>query len=189
MQQSVDLRPPNSAREGCRAYRKQNVILWGSFLERVVTRVGTKVAELSLRHRRADPWNVMSLVTHHTMRPHPGQPVAQFDRALARDRRMTWLEYNEALQELRADSEVIVGTGAQATWRLRRADLMPRHFVVATVGDRVMIRPFSRDAVVTVNGRQLPCADLELHDGDIISAGSADFHFWSVAPAQATQFV
>ena len=102
---------------------------------------------------------------------------------------MTWLEYNEALQELRADSEVIVGTGAQATWRLRRADLMPRHFVVAMLGDRAIIRPFSREAVVTLNGRQLPCADVELHDGDVISAGSADLHFWSVAPAAATQFV
>src|SRR3982750_3132104 len=87
-------------------------------------------------------------------------------------RSMTWLEYNEALQELRAGSEVVVGTGAQATWRVRRADLMPRHFIVSRDSDRAMIRPFSSDAVVTVNGRQLPIADSELHDGDTISAGS-----------------
>ena len=91
---------------------------------------------------------------------------------------MSWLGYNEALQELRSDSEIIVGTGAQATWRLRRADLMPRHFVVSIAGDRATIRPFSREAVVTVNGRQVPPGDSELHDGDLISAGSGDFLFF-----------
>jgi len=95
---------------------------------------------------------------------------------------MSWLGYNEALQELRSDSEIIVGTGAQATWRLRRADLMPRHFVVSIAGDRAMIRPFSREAVVTVNGRQLPPGDSVLHDGDLIRAGSGDFHFWAYEP-------
>ena len=95
---------------------------------------------------------------------------------------MTCLEYNEALQELRADSEVVVGTGAQATWRLRRADLMPRHFIVSLTGDGVMIRPFSSEAVVTVNGRQLPAGPTELHDGDVIAAGSGEFRFWAGAP-------
>lgn len=99
---------------------------------------------------------------------------------------MTWLEYNEALQELRADSEVVVGTGAQATWRLRRADLMPRHFIVAKTDDGVMIRPFSSEAVVTLNGRQIPCGAPELlHDGDVISAGSGDFRFWADAPGES----
>ena len=98
---------------------------------------------------------------------------------------MTWLEYNEALQELHADSEVVVGTGAQATWRLRRADLMPRHFIVSTADDGARIRPFSSEAVVTVNGRQLPCGASELHDGDVISAGSADFHFWATVPGES----
>jgi predicted component of type VI protein secretion system len=99
---------------------------------------------------------------------------------------MTWLEYNEALQELRADSEVVVGTGAQATWRLRRADLMPRHFIVAMTDDGVLIRPFSSEAVVTVNGRQLPCGTPErLHDGDVISAGSGEFRFWADAPGDS----
>ena len=97
---------------------------------------------------------------------------------------MTWLEYNEAFQELRPDSEVVVGTGAQATWRLRRADLMPRHFVVARSEDGVKIRPFSSDTVVTVNGRQLPPGMSELHDGDVISAGSGEFHFWAAAPGE-----
>jgi len=99
---------------------------------------------------------------------------------------MTWLEYNEALQELRADSEVVVGTGAQATWRLRRADLMPRHFIVAVTDNGVMIRPFSGEAVVTVNGRQLPCGTPELlQNGDVISAGSGEFRFWADAPGES----
>ena len=95
---------------------------------------------------------------------------------------MTCLEYNEALQELRADSEVVVGTGAQATWRLRRADLMPRHFIVSLTDDGAMIRPFSSEAIVTVNGRQLPTGATELHDGDLIAAGSGEFRFWAGAP-------
>jgi predicted component of type VI protein secretion system len=102
---------------------------------------------------------------------------------------MTWLEYNDALQELRADSEVVVGTGAQASWRLRRADLMPRHFVVATTDDRATIRPFSADAVVSVNGRQLSAGSSELRDGDVISAGSGDFYFWATEPGQAPRAV
>jgi predicted component of type VI protein secretion system len=98
---------------------------------------------------------------------------------------MTWLEYNEALQELRADSEVVVGTGAQATWRVRRADLMPRHFAVCMTGDETTIRPFSSDAVVTVNGRQLPSGKSVLHDGDVIAAGSGEFRFWAGAPGES----
>ena len=96
--------------------------------------------------------------------------------------RMTWLEHNEALQELQGDGEIVVGTGAQATWRLRRADLMPRHFVVSTTNDRASICPFSSETVVTVNGRQLPPGPTELHDGDLISAGSGEFRFWATTP-------
>jgi predicted component of type VI protein secretion system len=95
---------------------------------------------------------------------------------------MTWLEHNEALQELQGNGEIVVGTGAQATWRLRRADLMPRHFVVSTTEDRAIICPFSSETVVTVNGRQLPVGATELHDGDVIGAGSGEFRFWATAP-------
>jgi predicted component of type VI protein secretion system len=99
--------------------------------------------------------------------------------------RMTWLEYNEALQELQGNGEIVVGTGAQATWRLRRADLMPRHFVVSTANDRATICPFSSEAVVTVNGRQLPAGATELRDGDVISAGSGEFRFWATTPGDS----
>ncbi|HKW09684.1 MAG TPA: FHA domain-containing protein [Gemmatimonadaceae bacterium] len=102
---------------------------------------------------------------------------------------MTWLEYNEALQELHPDTEVVVGTGAQATLRLRRADLMPRHFVICTADDGARIRPFSSDTVVTVNGRQLPAGTSELSDGDVIAAGSAEFRFWATTPGQSRSVV
>ena len=102
---------------------------------------------------------------------------------------MTWLEYNEAFQQLRPESEVVVGTGAQASWRLRRADLMPRHFIVTTSNGGVTIRPFSSDTVVTVNGRQLPTGMSELHDGDIIGAGSAEFYFWAVSPGETPRAI
>ena len=95
---------------------------------------------------------------------------------------MTWLEHNEALQELQGNGEIVVGTGAQATWRLRRADLMPRHFVVSTTNDGASICPFSSETVVTVNGRQIPPGATELHDGDVINAGSGEFRFWATTP-------
>lgn len=102
---------------------------------------------------------------------------------------MTWLEYNEALQELRPDSEVLVGTGAQASWRLRHADLMPRHFIVTRSDDSAKIRPFSSDTVVTVNGRQLPTGMSVLHDGDVIAAGAAEFYFWAASPGETRSAV
>lgn len=99
---------------------------------------------------------------------------------------MTWLEYNDALQEVPHDSEVIVGTGAQATWRLRRADLMPKHFIVTSSpdGGAAQIRPFSSDAVVSLNGRQLSCEPTSLADGDVIAAGSGQFRFWAATPSE-----
>jgi predicted component of type VI protein secretion system len=97
---------------------------------------------------------------------------------------MTWLEYNDSMQEVPLDSEVIVGTGAQATWRVRRADLMPRHFIVTAGRDGAMIRPFSGEAVVSLNGRQLSSGATSLHDGDVISAGSGQFRFWAEAPSE-----
>ena len=97
---------------------------------------------------------------------------------------MTWLEHNEALQELQGNGEIVVGTGAQATWRLRRADLMPRHFVVSTADNHAVICPFSSETVVTVNGRQLPPGATELQDGDVIGAGSGEFRFWATTPGE-----
>ncbi|HKW47979.1 MAG TPA: FHA domain-containing protein [Gemmatimonadaceae bacterium] len=102
---------------------------------------------------------------------------------------MTWLEYNEALQELRPDSEVVIGTGAQASWRLRHADLMPRHFIVVRSDEGTKIRPFSSDTIVSVNGRQLPTGMSSLQDGDVIAAGAAEFYFWAASPGETRRVV
>lgn len=98
---------------------------------------------------------------------------------------MTWLEYKDGLRELPLDSELVVGTGAQATWRLRHADLLPRHFIVAMSEGGATIRPFSTEAVVAVNGHQLSSGASALDDGDVISAGSAQFRFWTGTPDES----
>jgi predicted component of type VI protein secretion system len=95
---------------------------------------------------------------------------------------MAWLDYNEALQELPDDTELVVGSGAQATWRVRNADLMPRHFVIAATPTGARIRPHSSDAVVAINGRQVSTEGADLKDGDILFAGSAQMNFWSKTP-------
>src|SRR5438105_8192501 len=120
-------------------------------------------------------------------RQHVGECVLESDRIeiASRAEAMTWLEHSEALQELHPDSEIVVGTGAQATWRLRRADLMPRHFVVSTADGGAKIRPFSSDTVVSVNGRQLPTGTSELRGGDVIEAGSAESYFGATTPGES----
>lgn len=95
---------------------------------------------------------------------------------------MAWLDYNEALQELAEGSELVVGSGAQATWRVRKADLMPRHFVISVTRGGGHVRPHSSDAVVAINGRQLSSEGADLKDGDIICAGNAQMNFWSKEP-------
>lgn len=95
---------------------------------------------------------------------------------------MAWLDYNEALQELTDGTELVVGSGAQATWRVRKADLMPRHFVISATGKGARIRPHSSDAVVAINGRQVSSEGADLKDGDVIGAGSAQMNFWSKTP-------
>lgn len=141
---------------------------------------GTKVAVTGYDRSAADSWMQVCWTTHSL---HESYGVTEHNRT--ESGRMTWLEHNEALQELQGNGEIVVGTGAQATWRLRRVDLMPRHFVVSTANDRATICPFSSETVVTVNGRQLPVGTTELHDGDVIGAGSGEFRFWATTPGES----
>jgi hypothetical protein len=62
---------------------------------------------------------------------------------------------------------------------------MPRHFIVTSTADGTVIRPFSSDAVVSLNGRQLSLGATALSDGDIIAAGSGQFRFWSNTPSES----
>src|SRR5439155_12920215 len=96
---------------------------------------------------------------------------------------MAWLasESGAVRKELR-DGELVVGSGADADWRVPTADLMPRHFVVLVHGLNASVRPFSTENVVAVNGRQTSSAPISLNDGDVVAAGSARFYFTDDAP-------
>lgn len=97
---------------------------------------------------------------------------------------MTWLENNDALYEVANGAEVVVGSGSQSTWRLRTADLKPRHFVITAGPEGTWIRRYSSDTVVALNGRQLSSERIALNEGDVVSAGSTHFFFWRSAPAK-----
>ncbi|HKO16429.1 MAG TPA: FHA domain-containing protein [Gemmatimonadaceae bacterium] len=98
---------------------------------------------------------------------------------------MNWLEYKDTLREL-GPEELVVGSGSQASWRVLQADLMPRHFVVSTTGGTSAVRPFSPESVLVVNGKQVTGAT-EVHDGDVIEAGSGQFAFWAESPKKRAE--
>lgn len=88
---------------------------------------------------------------------------------------MPVLETSGTIREL-TDNETVVGSGANAQWRLPGADLAAKHFTVAISSDgTTTVRSCSTQNVVVVNGRQLGVRPLPLADGDTISAGSAQF--------------
>ncbi|NUQ19656.1 MAG: FHA domain-containing protein [Gemmatimonadaceae bacterium] len=88
---------------------------------------------------------------------------------------MPVLETGGTIRELN-DGETVVGSGANATWRLGGADLAARHFTVALGDDgQATVKSCSTQNVVLVNGRQLGVRPLPLADGDTIAAGTARF--------------
>jgi pSer/pThr/pTyr-binding forkhead associated (FHA) protein len=91
-----------------------------------------------------------------------------------------WLAFGTLTRELR-DGEVVVGSGADADWRVPTADLMPRHFSITVYGENASLRPASKDNVVAVNGQQLIGTHL-LNDGDVIAAGHGRFVFTDDVP-------
>lgn len=91
-----------------------------------------------------------------------------------------WLTIGTTVRELR-DGEVVVGSGADADWRIPTADLMPRHFIVTTYGLNASLKPASKDNVVAVNGRQVVSQHL-LNEGDVVCAGSGRFLFSDDSP-------
>lgn len=78
--------------------------------------------------------------------------------------------------------ETLVGSGAQANWRVTKLDLMARHFILTAEDGRVVLQPASDAAVVSVDGDQVLEDGRELVDGAVIAAGSACFLFWTGAP-------
>jgi len=97
---------------------------------------------------------------------------------------MAWLAFEALTRELR-DGELIIGSGADADWRIATADLIPRHFVVRARGDDVSIGPCTWESVVVVNAEQLRGAPHRLADGDVILAGSGVFLFCETTPRTA----
>jgi pSer/pThr/pTyr-binding forkhead associated (FHA) protein len=92
-----------------------------------------------------------------------------------------WLVTGSLTRELR-DGEVMVGSGADADWRVPTADLMPCHFTITVHGLNASLKPASNDNVVAVNGKQLAGAPYLLNDGDVIAAGSGRFVFFEESP-------
>jgi hypothetical protein len=99
---------------------------------------------------------------------------------------MPWLLLNGVPRELR-DGETIVGNGAQTSWRVASADLMPKHFVVRMAEGKALVSPASPDTVIAVSGIQVPAGGRELGDGDIIDAGSARFVYAAGEPKLRSQ--
>jgi len=92
-----------------------------------------------------------------------------------------WLAFGTQTRQLR-DGELVVGSGADADWRIGTADLMPRHFTVTIYDLNVSVRATSKDNVVVVNGKQLIGVPHLLNDGDVVAAGAGRFVFSEQTP-------
>ncbi len=72
----------------------------------------------------------------------------------------------------------IVGSGSQASWRIARLNLAARHFRISVEPDgRGVLEPATSQNIVMLNQEPVPHGGATLADGDIISAGSAHFHY------------
>ena len=89
---------------------------------------------------------------------------------------MPWLTTEGASHQI-AEGETVVGSGAQAGWRLPRHDLAPRHFIIQRAGSGISVRACGVDNVIAINGAQSGTRPRDLKDGDVIDAGSARFLF------------
>lgn len=92
-----------------------------------------------------------------------------------------WLALGNQTRELR-DGEIVVGSGADADWRISTADLRPRHFTITVYGLNASLRATSKDNVVVVNDKQLVGVPHLLNDGDVIAAGGGRFVFSEETP-------
>jgi pSer/pThr/pTyr-binding forkhead associated (FHA) protein len=95
---------------------------------------------------------------------------------------MAWLALGTQTRKL-ADGETIVGSGADADWRVPTVDLMPRHFVLTVHGLNTSIRPASADIIVVVNGKQIDHGYNLLNEGDVILAGRGRFIYSDDTPS------
>src|SRR3954469_9828785 len=87
---------------------------------------------------------------------------------------MPWLTTEGASHQI-AEGETVVGSAADAGWRLPAHDLAARHFVIERRDSRISVRACGVDNVIAINGAQSTMSGHELKDGDVIDAGSARF--------------
>jgi predicted component of type VI protein secretion system len=74
--------------------------------------------------------------------------------------------------------ELLVGSGAQATWRVQNSDLAARHFTIKLGQDgTTTLRPYSASTIVVINGTAVPQAGTPIRIGDVIAAGLARFAY------------
>ena len=74
--------------------------------------------------------------------------------------------------------ELLVGSGAQATWRVLNSDLAARHFTIKVAPDgSATLRPYSASTIVVVNGAAASPSGIAIRPGDVIAAGSARFFY------------
>jgi len=88
---------------------------------------------------------------------------------------MPFLEHGTNSIEVTPD-ELLVGSGANAMWRVLNADLAARHFTVKLERDgTATIRPYSPTTIVVVNGAPASQQGTRLTGGEVIAAGSTRF--------------
>jgi pSer/pThr/pTyr-binding forkhead associated (FHA) protein len=72
--------------------------------------------------------------------------------------------------------DLLVGSGAQATWRVVNADLAARHFTIKVAPDgSATLKPYSASTIVVVNGVPATQGGTPIKVGDVIAAGSTRF--------------
>lgn len=95
---------------------------------------------------------------------------------------MAWLEYGGRLRKL-PEGRAVVGSGAEATFQVEDAELMPRHLILEPVDDGAYVRACSSDVVVAVSGRQIGTEQHFVRYGEPVHAGSAEFRIWREQPS------
>jgi pSer/pThr/pTyr-binding forkhead associated (FHA) protein len=78
-----------------------------------------------------------------------------------------------------------IGSGVEATWRIREPDLLRLHALVMSDGSYGVptISRASAEAEITINGTLLTGEPHRLQPGDVIVMGAHEFRFESEAPA------
>ena len=81
-----------------------------------------------------------------------------------------------------------IGSGVEATWRIREPDLLRLHALVMSDGSvgAPTISRASSEAEIRVNGELLTGEPHRLQPGDVIVMGAHEFHFESEAPPVVT---